>query len=68
MLAVLARFDIHDCRRAVSIDPTEEVILLEAANFSRIDPDVVSLALMDVLPHTKVWVTEDGPRWTGEPI
>ena len=68
VLAVLARFDIEGAQRVVPLDPTEEVFLISAEDFARIDPNAVSLALMDVLPHTKVAVAPDGPGWRSEPI
>jgi hypothetical protein len=30
--------------------------------------DGLTRALMDVLPHAKVWVAPDNQRWSGEPI
>jgi hypothetical protein len=68
VLAVLARFGIEGVRRAVPTDSTEEVFLVSADDFARIDPDAVSLALMEVLTHRKVWVAQDGPRWRSEPL
>jgi hypothetical protein len=68
VLAVLARFGIEAVRRAIPIDPTEEVFLLSSDDFARVDSDAVCLALMDVLPHTKVFVVPEGPRWRSEPI
>jgi hypothetical protein len=68
ILAALAQFGIETARRAVPLDPTEEVFLVSAEDFARIDPDAISVALMDVLPHTKVAVAPDGPRWRSEPI
>lgn len=68
VLAALARFGIEGVRRAIPIDPTKEVFLVSSDDFARIDSDAVCLALVDVLPHTKVFVAQDGPRWRSEPI
>jgi hypothetical protein len=65
---VLKRFGIENARRATPRDPTEEVFMLGQVEYDRIDPDVVATALMEVLPHTKIWVVADGPWWTGEAI
>ena len=68
VLAVLARFEITSARRAVAVDPTEEVILPGAADSSRVDVEALTLALYEVLPHTKVWVVPDSDRWTSEAL
>jgi hypothetical protein len=68
VLAVLARFGIDGVRRAIPIDPTEEVFLVSSDDFARIDSRAVCLALMDVLPHTKVLVAPNGQCWRSEPI
>lgn len=65
---VLARFGVDSARRASTTDATEEVILLGPVDADRVDVNALTLALMEVLPHTKVWVTADGPRWTSEEI
>jgi len=65
---VLRRFGIGSARRASTTDATEEVILLAPADAEVIDADELTLALMNVLPHKKVWVTADGPRWTSEEL
>jgi hypothetical protein len=65
---VLARYGISSARRAVALDPTEETILLSGADFRAADVDKLTLDLMNVIPHTKVWVVEDGPRWEAEAI
>lgn len=66
---VLARFGVTQASRATTTDSTEEVILLAAADFAAVDVQALTLALMDTLPHTKVWVTEEHPRWVStEPI
>lgn len=68
VLAALARFGVTRASRATTTDATEEVILLAKADFDSVAVKQVTLALMDVLPHTKVWVIEEGPRWVTEPI
>lgn len=66
--AVLAGFGVSSARRAVPLDPTEEVILLSPSDFARIDPREVAIAVMAVLPHTKVWVIEANPKWVVEDL
>ena len=66
--AVLARFGISCARRGVDTDATEEVILLSPDDFAQIDPREVSVAVMGVLPHTKVWVVEEHPLWDIEDL
>jgi len=66
--AVLALYSIRKGRRAIPLDETEEIVLLTAVEFGRTDIDALTKALMDVLPHTKVWVAPDGPNWTSEEI
>jgi hypothetical protein len=68
VLAVLARFGVTSARRATTVDTTEEVILLAEADVNRVDVAALTAALYEVLPHTKVWVTEDGIRWTSEDL
>ena len=65
---VLACFGIAEASRAITTDSTEEVILLVKEDFDRVDVRALPLALMDVLPHTKVWVAEAHPRWSSEPL
>jgi hypothetical protein len=65
---VLKRFGVENARRATSSDPTEEVFLLGQPDYDRSDPEEITIALMEVFPHTKVWVVADGPMWTAEPI
>jgi hypothetical protein len=62
-LDVLRRFGVAQARRALPIDPTEEVILLRRADYDRVDVEGLTRALMEVFPHTKVWVASDGPKW-----
>jgi len=59
---------IESCRRATTTDPTEEVFLLTPDAFAAVDVDGLTRALMKVLPHTKVWVVEDMPKWSSEPV
>jgi hypothetical protein len=66
--AVLARFGVAAARRARNTDPTEEVILLSSADFARIDHDEVALAVMEVLPHTKVLIIEESHFWSTEDL
>ena len=65
---VLASYGISAARRAVDSDETEEIVLLDEAVYGRVDVDRLTRALMEVLPHTKVWVVPNGPRWASEPI
>ena len=65
---VLARFGVTAGRRASTTDPTEEIILLTQQDIDHVDVNALTVALMDVLPHIKVWVTADGRRWTSEEI
>ena len=66
--AAFARIGVTNVRRASPVDPGEEVFLLSADEFARIDAQSASVEVMGVLPHTKVWVVEDGPEWQGEPV
>ena len=66
--AVLARFGVLAAQRAPETDPTEEVILVDSADFARIDAAEVTAAIMDVLPSTKVWVVEVSDLWDTEPL
>ncbi|QCX26274.1 hypothetical protein [Nocardioides jishulii] len=66
--AVLASFGVSSAFRAIDVDPSEEVFLLASPDFERLDPDRVALAIMRVLPNTKVWVTEVHPAWETEPL
>jgi hypothetical protein len=66
--AVLARFGIAVASRATTTDSTEEVVLLAQRDYASVDVSKFTLALMEVLPHTKVWVIEESPRWAAEPI
>ena len=66
--AVLARFDVLSAQRATDTDSSEEVILVQAEDFARIDPGEVTVAIMDVLPSTKVWVVEVSGLWQAESL
>lgn len=66
--AVLASFGVSHASRATTTDSSEEVILLAKSDFAAVDVRALTLALMDILPHTKVWVAEEHPRWVTEPI
>ncbi|MGO9559530.1 MAG: hypothetical protein ACLPQS_12425 [Acidimicrobiales bacterium] len=63
---VLLQFGIEHARRAVSTDDSEEVILLDASVYDEVNVAEVTLALMDVLPHTKVWVAPFSEQWRSE--
>ncbi len=65
---VLGEFGLAAAGRAVGTDASEEVIPLSAEDFARVDPDAVARALMEVLPHTKVWVIQAHPGWTSQPL
>ena len=66
--SVLAGFGVNAARRAIGTDPSEAIILLASEDYGRVDTDAVALAVMRVLPHTKVWVTEENPAWESEPL
>ena len=66
--AVLAQFDIVSAQRAADTDPAEEVILLASDDFASIDPTEITLAILEVLPSTNVWVVEIGETWNAEPL
>jgi hypothetical protein len=66
--ATLQRFDVSAAERATDTDSTEEIILLSENDFESVDVHTLTLALMDVLPHMKVWVIETHPLWTTESI
>jgi hypothetical protein len=65
---VMREFGVESMRRAVTTDATEEVFLLPSDTLARVDVDALTRALMNVLPHTKVWVVEDMPRWSSETV
>ncbi len=65
---VLADYGITSAQRAVDTDPSEEVFLLKTAEYAQVDPGAVALAVMQVLPSTKVWVIEEHPAWEVEPL
>jgi len=68
VMMVLRRYGITAARRAADADPSEEIILLSQGVYEQVDVDGLTRALMDVLPHMKVWVVPDHPRWSSEPI
>jgi hypothetical protein len=65
---VLRQFGITKASRATTTDSTEEVILLTKQELKSVDVAALTTALMEVLPHTKVWVVEEHPRWSSEPL
>lgn len=65
---VLERYGIHSARRATTADATEEVVLLDAADYNKAPIEELTLALMDVLPHVKVWIAPVNDRWKSEAI
>lgn len=65
---VLRQHGVQVARRVADSDATEEIILLDAATYDRVDQERLCLDLMAVLPHIKVWVVPDGPWWTFEPL
>ena len=68
VLPVLASFGITSAERATGTGVDEEIILLRHDDFARIDVRAVTVALMGVLPHVKVWVIERHPAWSTEPV
>lgn len=65
---VLHDHGVKSCRRAVTTDTTEEIFLLPPETLGTVDVNGLTRALMDALPHTKVWVIEDTPKWSSEPV
>lgn len=65
---VMHDFGIESCRRATLTDATEEVFLLAPEAIAAVDTDALTRALMEVLPHIKVWVVEDSARWSAESV
>jgi len=55
------------CFRKILLQ-SASVILLAKPDFESVDVRELTLALMDAVPHTKVWVIEQSPWWTTEPI
>ena len=68
VMRVLGQYGISAARRAADADGSEEVILVSPGAYEQVDVDGLTRALMDVMPHVKVWVAPDGPRWSSEPI
>jgi hypothetical protein len=65
---VLRQFGVQECRRAKPADPTEEVFLLPPECFAAADAHALTIALMEVLPHTKVWVVAESTQWDSETL
>jgi hypothetical protein len=68
VMQVLGRYGVSAARRAADTDSSEEIILVSESVYKQVDVDGLTRALMDVLPHTKVWVAPDSPHWSSEPI
>ena len=68
VLEVLCRYGVAFARRAIGTDESEEIIFLSESVYSKVDVDGLTRALMDVLPHVKVWMAPDNPRWSSETI
>lgn len=68
VMQVLSRYGISAACRAAGSDSSEEIILVSESVYKQVDVDGLTRALMDVLPHMKVWVAPDSPRWSSEPI
>ena len=68
VLATLERFGVSHAKRATTSDSTEEIVLLSETDFESVDVHALTLALMETLPHTKVWVAADGPLWSAESL
>ena len=64
---VLERYGIHSARRRTTTDQTEEMILIDAEDYNKTPIHELTLALMDVLPHKKVWVAILGDRSSPRP-
>lgn len=65
---VLTGFGIVSARRALGTGEDEEILLIAKADFERTDNTAVTSAVMDVLPHVKVWVIPESPAWDSEPL
>jgi len=68
VLAVLERFGISHARRSTNSDDTEEVILIDPKKYEEVEVRELTLALMEVLPHRKLWVAPLSDIWESEPI
>jgi hypothetical protein len=66
--AALSDFGIRDASRLILSDDTEEVVLIPRYEYERIEVERLTLALMEVLPHTKVWVAPDDAPGESERI
>jgi hypothetical protein len=67
-MQVLGRYGISAARKAVPADSSEKIILVSQGVYEQVDIDELTRALMDVLPHMKVWVAPDSQQWSSEPI
>lgn len=65
---VLASFGIASAQRAVDAGEDEEILLITRSDYERTDNTAVTTAVMDVLPHVKVWVIPESPAWETEPL
>ena len=65
---VLESYGINSARRATTTDESEEVVLLEPVDYKKVEVRTLTLAIMEVLPQVKVWVTLMNDRWETEPI
>lgn len=61
VMEVLGLYGVSAARRAADTDGSEEIILVSESVYMQLDVDGLTRALMDVLPHMKVWVAPDGP-------
>jgi hypothetical protein len=68
VMQILSRHRISAAWRVADADGSEEMILVSPGVYEQVDVDGLSRALMDVLPHLKVWVAPDNPQWSSEPI
>lgn len=66
--AVLASFGISSATRVVGTGEDEEILLISRGDYDRTDNTAVTTAVMDVLPHVKVWVIPESPTWESEPL
>ena len=66
--AVLRKFGVTKASRATTIDPTEEIIILAKEDLESVDVTALTMALMEVLPHKKVWVVAEHPRLSSDPL
>jgi len=67
-LEVLGKYGVTSARRAADTDESEEIILLSESVYGDVDVEGLTRDLMEALPHVKIWVAPDSPRWPGESI